>query len=204
MDLVVGGGKFGLKAVEFLLRSRRDFIVIDTNPECEVSKKLKVKVIKAGAEKIAEIAESISPEWIYPTAPLHVAAEALKNSFEPWNEAIELIIPLLPAELIVSAGRGTVVLSYNIDGVCIENCSSPKICPATGLERSRPIFEIIRSLCPEAIVLISHQIAPGLGAIRGSEFIEAIRWAKRKEKVFIGTACECHGVLTAMRRRREL
>jgi voltage-gated potassium channel Kch len=57
MDIIVGGGRFGLKAAEYLISQGRDFILLDSNPNCEVAKKLGIKVYDAGAEKLAEIAE---------------------------------------------------------------------------------------------------------------------------------------------------
>jgi len=202
MDIIVGGGKFGLKAAEYLISRGRDFILLDSNPDCEVSKRLGIKVSDAGAEKLAEIAERVCPEWIFPTASVHVVAEAVKGYFEPWNEVIDCILSGIPPKLVVSVGKGSIVLSYNRDWACIENCTSPEICPITKIKRPCPMSEIILFAYPEAIVLVSHQIAPGLGAIRGVDFLEAVRKAKEKEKVVLATACECHSVITALRRKR--
>lgn len=201
MDIVVGGGKFGLKAVEFLISQRRDFIVIDRNPYCEVNKRLGIKIYEVGVEKLVEIAEKMNPEWIFPTASVHVIAEAIKYYFEPWNEVIDCILSGIPPRLVVSSGNGSIVLSYNRDKICIENCNSPEVCPVTKIKRPCPVFKIIRFAYPEAIVLVSHQIAPGLGAIKGLDFLEAVRKAKEKERVVIATACNCHGVITAFKRK---
>jgi len=202
MDIIVGGGRFGLKAAEYLISQGRDFILLDSNPNCEVAKKLGIKVYDAGAEKLAEIAERVSPEWIFPTASVHVVAEAVKDYFEPWNEAIDFILSGVPSRLIVSVRKGGIILSYNRDKTCIENCVSPEICPVTKIKRPCPMSEIIRFAYPEAMVLISHQIAPGLGAIRGFDFLETVRRAKEKEKVVLATACDCHAVITALKRKR--
>ncbi|NHW23814.1 MAG: hypothetical protein HA489_06160 [Archaeoglobales archaeon] len=202
MDIIVGGGRFGLKAAEYLISQGRDFILLDSNPNCEAAKKLGIKVYDAGAEKLAEIAERVSPEWIFPTASVHVVAEAVKDYFEPWNEAIDFILSGVPSRLIVSVGKGGIILSYNRDKTCIENCVSPEICPVTKIKRPCPMSEIIRFAYPEAMVLISHQIAPGLGAIRGFDFLETVRRAKEKEKVVLATACDCHAVITALKRKR--
>lgn len=201
MDIVVGGGKFGFKAVEFLISECRDFIVIDRNPYCEVNKKLGIKIYEAGVEKLVEIAEKMNPEWIFPTASVHVIAEAVKDHFEPWNEVIDCILSGIPMRLVVTSGNGSIVLSYNRDNTCIENCTSPEVCPVTKIKRPCPVFEIIRFAYPEAIVLISHQITPGLGAIKGSDFLGAVKKAKEKEMVVLATACNCHGVITALKRK---
>jgi hypothetical protein len=131
-----------------------------------------------------------------------VVAEAVKDYFEPWNEAIDFILSGVPSRLIVSVGKGGIILSYNRDKTCIENCVSPEICPVTKIKRPCPMSEIIRFAYPEAMVLISHQIAPGLGAIRGFDFLETVRRAKEKEKVVLATACDCHAVITALKRKR--
>ncbi|MCS7130710.1 MAG: hypothetical protein NZ872_04745 [Archaeoglobaceae archaeon] len=34
---------------------------------------------------------------IFPTAPVHVVVESLKDLFEPWNEAIDGILPIATA-----------------------------------------------------------------------------------------------------------
>ncbi len=202
MDIIVGGGKFGLKAAEYLISLGRDFIILDRNPNCEASKKLGIKVNVAGAEKLAEIAERVNPEWIFPTASVHVVAEAVKDYFEPWYEVVDCILSGIPPRLVVSVGKGGIVLSYNRDNTCIENCTSPEICPVSRIKRPCPMYEIIRFASPEAIVLISHQIAPGLGAIKGSDFLESVRKAKEKEKVVLATACNCHAVITALKRKK--
>ncbi|MCS7144888.1 MAG: hypothetical protein NZ879_07710 [Archaeoglobaceae archaeon] len=201
MDLVIGGGKFGLKAVEYLIERRREFLILDPNPECEVVRVLNVPVLKVGAEKIIEVVEKTNPEWIFPTAPVHVVAEALKDLFEPWDEVIDDLLPKIPSKVVVSVGKGSVVLSYNRDGICIENCNSPEICPVTKLKKDLPMFELIKFAFPKALILISYQIAPGLGAIKGSEFIEVIEKAKKLDKVVVATACNCHGVITGMKKK---
>ncbi|MEM4541017.1 MAG: hypothetical protein QXP46_05930 [Archaeoglobaceae archaeon] len=203
MDIVVGGGKFGIKAVEFLIKQHREFVVLDRNPECEVLKRFGagIELINEGAGKLYEIAQRVKPEWIFPTAPVHVAAEALKDLFEPWNEVIDCILSGIPQKLVVAVGYGGIVLSYNRDGICLENCNSPDVCPITKLKRPCPMFELIRFAYPKALVLISYQLAPGLGAIKGSEFIEVIEKAKESDRVVIATACKCHGVITALKKK---
>jgi hypothetical protein len=183
MDIVLGGGKFGLKAVKFLMRKRREFLVLDRDPECEVARKLGIEIIKSGTEKLVEIIEKVNPEWIFPTAPIHVVAEAVKDAFEPWEKVIDCILSGIPPKLIVSVGKGGIVLSYNRDGICIENCTSPEVCPVTRVKRPCPMFEVIRFACPEAIILVSHQIAPSLGTIKGLDFLDAVKRAEKEKKL---------------------
>ncbi|MEM1957758.1 MAG: hypothetical protein QXN27_07060 [Archaeoglobaceae archaeon] len=199
MDIVVGGGRFGLKAVEFLLAKKRDFLVLDPSNDCEVAKAFKDKFVKARAEDLPKFAEKFKPDWIFPTAPIHVVAEAIKHRFKPWNEKVNEILAGLPMKVVVSAGKGSVVVSYNRDEICIENCSSPEVCPVTKIKRPCAMFELIKFACNEAKVLVSHQLAPGIGAIKGEEFLALLREAERAERIVVATACKCHGVITALK-----
>jgi len=54
--------------------------------------------------------------------------------------------------------------------------------------------------CPEAFILVSHSMAPGMGALEGDELLEFFNWAKSREKFVVGTACDCHGVFSAFKK----
>lgn len=199
MDIVVGGGKFGLKAVEFLRAKKRDFVVLDPSDDCEVAKTFKDNFLKAEAKDLPKLVEKLRPEWIFPTAPIHVVAEAIKHRFKPWNEKVNEILAGIPIKIVVSAGRGSIVVSYNRDEICIENCISPETCPVTKIKRPCPMFELIKFACSEAKVIVSHQLAPGIGAIKGEDFLMVLEEAKKAEKIVVATACKCHGVITALK-----
>jgi hypothetical protein len=56
--------------------------------------------------------------------------------------------------------------------------------------------------CPEAFILVSHSMAPGMGALKGSELTEFFSWAISKAEFIVGTACDCHGVFSAFRKAK--
>ncbi|AIG98193.1 MULTISPECIES: hypothetical protein [Archaeoglobus] len=214
MDVIVGGGKYGVEAARFLEKRSRDYVIIDRNPECLAMRELDlVRVdsieevkegryfLKGGIEILPSLLK-FKPEYIFPTAPLHVAAEALRLKFDlkPWNEVLDCIIGNLPARVVVSAGRGSVVVSYNRDADCLEKCSAPDICPVTKIKKPCPMHELVKFAYPDAFVLISRQLEPGLGAIEGKEFAELMKQAEKREKIVVATACRCHGVITALKR----
>jgi len=199
MNLIVGGGKFGLKAAEYLLRKKKDFIIMDPSDTCIAAIKFKEKFVRAEAKDLERFVRKFDPEWIFPTAPVHVAAEALKDKFRPWNEKVNEILSGIPAKVIVSVGRGSIAVSYNRDEICLENCSSPETCPVTKLKRPCPMYALLRFACPEAKILISHQLSPGIGAIKGKDFASFLEEAKNAEKIVVATACSCHGVITALK-----
>ncbi len=211
MDIVVGGGKFGLEAVKFLKKSRRKFVVLDIDSNCTVVKKLKLseygsgtgeEFLAGGIENLANLINEVNPEYIFPTAPLHIAAEVARVTygFKPWNDGINYILAGLPLKIIVSVGRGSVVVSYNRDAECVPNCSAPDICPVTRLEKPCPMYKLIKFANPKVYLLISYQLKPGLGAIKAEDFKNFLNWAKNREKVLVATSCRCHGVITALKR----
>ncbi len=211
MDIVVGGGKYGVEAARYLEGEGRDFVVLDPDPNCLAVKELKLdefgsgsgrEILNAGIEVLPELLERLNPEYVFPTAPIHVAAEAarLKYSLKPWNEVVDCILSGLPARVVLASGRGSVVVSYNRDGDCLPKCSAPEICPVTGMKKPCPMHELVRFAYPQAFILVSRQLKPGLGALKGEELLEFMRYAERLESFVVATACRCHGVITALRK----
>lgn len=215
MDVIVGGGKYGVEAAIYLRKNSRSFVVLDPNPECLAVKELnlqRVAEIEAGMEgeyfiasdisSLADIVLKLNPEYVFPTAPIHVAAEAvrLKFGFKPWTEVVDCIAAGLPFRVIVSSGRGGLVVSYNRDHDCLEKCSAPDICPVTKIRKPCPMHELIRFAWPEAVVMVSQQLEPGLGAVSGRDFVDLIRKAEKSDRIVVATACRCHGVITALER----
>ena len=63
--------------------------------------------------------------------------------------------------------------------------------------------KLMRFACPKAFILISYSMAPGMGALKGSELFELFKWVRAKEKFVVGTACDCHGVFSAFQKRKK-
>lgn len=215
MDIVVGGGKYGVEAAQYLEKNSRGYVVIDKNPECYAANTLNLTeaepdeltaegrfFIRAGIDVLPDLILKLKPEYVFPTAPIHVAAEALRVKFKmmPWNDVVDCIASNLPFRVIVSAGKGSIVVSYNRDHECIEKCSAPDICPVTKIRKPCPMHDLVKFAWDGIFVLISQQLEPGLGAISGRDFIELIREAEKKDRVIVATACRCHGVITALKR----
>uniref|UniRef100_A0A7C4S8Y5 RCK N-terminal domain-containing protein n=1 Tax=Geoglobus ahangari TaxID=113653 RepID=A0A7C4S8Y5_9EURY len=205
MDVVFGGGKFGLKAVKWLIDNKRDFVVIDSNEDCLVRRKLKEfdgkgEFLKGGVKELTEILLEKKPELVFPTAPIHLAAALVKefHKMEEWDEKVNCILSGLPSKVIVSVGRGSVVVSYNRDATCLEDCSAPDICPVTKIKKPAPMYELVRFAVPDGFVIKSEYLEPGLGAIKGDllrELLESVG-----DRIVVATACRCHGVVTSLKR----
>lgn len=61
------------------------------------------------------------------------------------------------------------------------------------------MYDLLQFAAPEAIILRSYQLRPGLGALKGNEIIKVLEKCKGKPSIIIGTAYKCHGVITALR-----
>ncbi|MBS7288492.1 MAG: hypothetical protein KIH01_07035 [Candidatus Freyarchaeota archaeon] len=217
VNIVVGGGRFGCKAVEYLLRRSEPFIVIDEDRNCHVTERFpllrigldavddidlsKNYLIEGGVESALIVVEKLKPKRVFPTAPIHVAALLVKEKYNmgEWREAVEFLTLRLPPSIVVSVGRATVVTSYNKNAMCQPACAAPDVCPVTGFRRPHPMYELLKMAAPEGVILRSYQLEPGLGALDGGELLKALEMRGRGRKVVIGTACECHGVVTALK-----
>jgi hypothetical protein len=220
IDLVFGGGKYGVEAVEYLLSRNRSFLVIDIDSKCLVKmnydlERLSLRDIErlalidegryfleGGVFEALKAIEELKPEHVFPTAPIHLSAALLEEKFKlnPWFEGVDSILSGLPSKVIVGAGKGSVVVSYNRDRECKQNCNAPDRCPVTGLLKPAPMYKMLEFAAPSGFIIESHQLKPGIGALKGAELDLLFKWAYGKEKMIVGTACRCHGVITALKR----
>jgi hypothetical protein len=60
--------------------------------------------------------------------------------------------------------------------------------------------ELMQFASPEAFILVSYSMAPGMGALKGSELLEFFKWANLRDKFVVATACDCHGVFSAFKK----
>jgi len=217
MDLIIGGGKYGCHAIEYLREQNRDFLVVDTNTNCSAVRRFKLKpskglnlrseaFITGGLTKVLELIEELKPGYVFPTAPVHIAADLVKIKFDlvPWSEEIPNILPKLPEAVVLQTENDKLVVSFNKGYNCIDKCSMPEICPSSGIKKPCTMINLMRFASPAAFILISHSMAPGMGALKGAELLESFNWAKRKDEFVIGTACNCHGVFSAFRKQAKI
>jgi hypothetical protein len=213
MDMIVGGGKYGCHAVEFLREKHKSFVIVDPNPNCQAVKRFNLKApdgvqtegeyfVVGDLPKVIELIDALKPEYVFPTAPVHIAADMAKIKFTltPWSEAINCILPRLPASVVLLAGKGKLIVSFNRDLECLEKCAMPETCPTSKTKKPCTMTRLMQYASPEAYILVSHSMAPGMGALKGSELLEFFNWAKTQEKFVVGTACDCHGVFSAFKK----
>jgi hypothetical protein len=213
MDVIVGGGKYGCVAVEYLRKNKRGFVLVDKDPDCLAARIFGLKnfdqiapageyFLHGGIDHVLELIERLNPEYVFPTAPMHIAAELAKIKFKlvPWDEVIDCILANLPASVILQVGKGDLIVSYNRDKECLEKCASPEVCPSTHKRWPCTMDKLMKFAYPEGIILISYQLAPGMGALKGKELFEFFAQAEMMDKFVVATACACHGFFTALQK----
>ena len=213
MNIIVGGGKYGCIAVEYLRKNRRGFVLVDKDPNCLATKRFKLTpsipidtegehFLEGDIAQVLELIERLKPEYVFPTAPIHIAAELAKRKFElaPWDEVIDCILANLPPSVVLRSGSGNLIVSYNRDNTCLERCEAPEVCPVTRKRKPCTMDKLVKSAYPEGILLVSYQLAPGMGALKGNELLEFFTQAEKKDKFVVATACGCHGFFSALKK----
>ncbi len=151
---------------------------------------------------------------IVPAVPFHLAADWLIRSLQQKNGVAIKRIPLeipwdLPFEYLDPPGNRYVSMAT---WRCAENClPSPGHCTLTHNARPKDLFDLIREKALETgefeaddiRVIISKQLAPGLGAYHCSDLFSlrelALKPSGGEKKILVATSCTCHGVATALK-----
>jgi len=243
-NIIFGGGKFGAHFIKTMEDPILSFI-IDNDENCLLANeypKMKIeeahKIILLGTIKIQsehgqnkvffiegniktvyELLKIKTPNYLVPTAPIHVIFEIIKifisNNFPNIN-----LIPIKPRSsfkkpeemFIFSFDNSEIYLSYaGWDELCPDNCPSPlDYCPFHKRKKPITISDFLEQQLAKNnyFGFKSTQIGPGYGGIEGkliknqldklSNFIEH-NSNNLPMEILIGTSCNCHGVLSALR-----
>jgi hypothetical protein len=208
--LIVGAGHFGRRAVKILSgRSKAPIYVVDKDRSQleSVSNALVETIVDDGVRFLARQFSRLSPATIIvPAVPVHLAFEwlaiTLSDRFRIKQIPVpEDIRPSLPHTW--QTADGSLLVSY-ADFRCPDDCPEPAdYCTVTGKKRGKPLFQLLREIKIANFgvhVIRSRQLAPGLGGYRVDilrEMVTKIE-SQRLEHWLVGTACKCHGTLSAM------
>ena len=203
---VIGGGKFGRRAVRLLHKGAPSakIIVVDKKPLSD----LPPGIEGVGAEGIEWLTQQGLSESrvtkVIPVIPIHLAAEWLKLELGAHGGCISFeeipknIVKQLPHPIRLQPDK--IVISH-ADFICPENCSEPDaLCSYTHKRRPPPLYGILEDIdCGvfTPIIIRSRQFAPGVGGFYLQDLYNLLTQAKSLPGVplLIGTACKCHGVL---------
>ena len=201
--LVVGGGHFGQKAVAAL--GSRVLAVVEPRPSPEL-RALGAPIWSLdGLVGLRQaLASPRPPVWVAPCLPRHLFADWLRaelSHLQPRTLPLDRT-GLTDLPQVIAGDQGQLYLSLT-DTRCPDNCPEPaRICQKTGLPRGVPLHRRLADLARPGFanaVLVSRQMAPGLGAVAVGEMLAwRGRLAQRGGPWLVATACRCHGVLEAL------
>jgi hypothetical protein len=206
---IIGGGKFGLKAVEDLSQAHpaADFILVEKETEiCQKLSELGFEVAcMDGIDYLAlHLKRQAYPDWIVPAIPIHVAFEWIKIQLSKKYDLQPVLLPqkivkTLPNPIKLEDGQ---LFTSNADFICPQDCPEPDdICMFTGKPRPRILHDFLSKIefdDFQTVVIRSQQLSPGVGGYRPLDLFYALDKIESNSKpVILSTACRCHGVMNA-------
>jgi len=214
--IIIGAGHFGKRAVDVLsARQHARFWVVDKDEDAlgRISAPMSESIPADGVSFLTDHTDLIPlSAIIVPALPIHLAFEWLRRVLKEsllhrLMRVPEEVRPILPHTW---EGREESLLVSYADFLCPDNCPEPADrCTVTGKRRDKPMYELLENLTVPGFsvhVIRSRQLAPGVG---GYGFGDLKRLLERVEsegdsKWLVGTACRCHGVISALEIKRKM
>lgn len=209
---VVGGGKFGTKAVERLFKKRPEAVITVIDKSAEALEDLRglpaEKVCQEGVDFLAhELQPKTAPDWIVPAVPVHLAFEWVCAKISMGQGKLEIVQVPYEVEAVlpnpIRGPEGQLFVSY-ADFVCPNNCKEPfDRCTFTGKPRKGLLYKRLEEISFDgftSVVVRSRQLAPGVGGYRPRALEESLQRVRGLNgRILYGTACLCHGVVHAVK-----
>jgi len=212
--LIIGAGHFGSRASRILSsHSPAPIWIVDkdidrlTNlrgPRIE-------KILCEGIDFLVTHFHRLAPSTtIVPAIPRHLAFEWLKRFLKNDFQVRQVAFPDGIEQHVPHTWRGqegSQLISY-ADFRCPDDCPEPAdYCTVTGKRRGLPLYELLTRLDVSGHrvhILRSHQLAPGVGGYPVADLMRLMDQVTRKGQGtwLAGTACRCHGIVTAMQIHR--
>jgi hypothetical protein len=209
---IIGAGHFGSRAARLISKTSRSTVFLLDQDEDRLAQFIEPSVVKIrgdGIDFLVKNHPSLQPEnRIVPAVPLHLAFEWLKRSLRGTRRIRKIRFPQEAGLALPHSWMGSewsLLVSY-ADFLCPDDCPEPFYCTVTGQKREEPMHDLLKRLDLEGFgthVIRSRQLAPGLGGYRFKELLELREKMMAEEPAgwILGTACRCHGVLTAFQLR---
>ena len=204
---IIGAGHFGARAARIVCqRSDSPVFVVDPDEKC-LSDLNDLRIEKVLGDGIQFLLDNFhylkQTNTIVPALPIHLAYEWLKG-FLPGDMKIKkLPVPETnpPLPHAWPASDGSTLVSY-ADFLCPDDCPEPVHCTVTGEKREQPLYSLLRNLNLSLFdihIIQSRQLAPGLGGYKVEDLEGTAEMVLGNEpgRWILGTACKCHGILTA-------
>lgn len=206
--LVIGGGNYGTKACRYFKEQKAHILLVDNDPACQAQGLVaRNDFILRDASSAWDLALKLKPDFIVPTAAEHTCGKWIRAYFrlKPLPDPIANVTSRLPQSLFLGCDEpdARLIFSYMTRGkLCPAECPHlTNACALTHEPRPAPLYKLLEyavfNLFACAKIFVSEQMAPGVGAIKGSEFLAFMQTveAAKPQTLAVGTACLCHGVL---------
>jgi hypothetical protein len=207
--LIIGSGHFGSRAAEQLLRKnlRSKILVIDRN-KAALKRVSSLPVETVVSDGLAYLGRSLLEDkplnYIIPAVPSHLAFEFILSRLKGFGAKRGRVPPLSGLPNPVKGKTGDLYTSV-ADFLCPEDCPGPSPhCTVTKKRREKPLYQILKNLKGpfESKVIISQQLAPGVGGFRLKALLDLSEDVKKLRNstplVLVSTASSCHAVTSAL------
>ena len=211
--LIIGGGKFGTMACQYFKEQKARIILVDNDPDCKAQAYAANKdFILKDAQNAWDLVLKLKPDFIVPTHPGHTCGKWIGKYFrlKPRPDSIPDMMKRLPQSLFLDCDEpdARLIFSYMTRGkLCPADCPHlTNECGLTHEPRPAPLYKLLEyavfGLFDCSKIFASEQMAPGVGAIKGSDFLAFMKEieAKKPKTLVVGTACLCHGVLNLFKK----
>ena len=169
---VMGGGRFGKKALTYLKSKGAKVLVVDINPDCMASSEVDVLgvdlsvlvslrpgqaafLVGDAVDLLASLLETTIPDLIVTAIPGNAVAKIFEVwlakrdiKLEPYNKIVPKVLENIPRSLVsfVDKNSGVIVVSYMPSNKrCRENCVPPKrICASTGRPKLTSMTKLLK------------------------------------------------------------
>jgi hypothetical protein len=207
---IIGAGHFGSRASRIICQRPESVVYILDMDNKQLSQLKGVpakKITEDGIQFLVKNFDKLHPgDTIIPAIPLHLAFGWLQGYLGNNKKVKQILIPKGIEDFLPNtwpSRDGSLVTSY-ADFMCPDDCPEPEICTVSGEQRSRPMHEHLKNISVSDFnvhVIRSRQIAPGVGGYTVAELKETLNRLRKKEneKWLLGTACKCHGIVTALK-----
>jgi hypothetical protein len=210
--LIIGAGYFGKRAARILsgLRLRpAPILIVDKDRDSLVGIKDPAveKILCDGIGFLVKNFHFLHPSnTVIPAVPVHLAFEWLKKYLDNDYRVSRIEVPEEIKQFLPHTweGKEGSLLISQADFSCRDDCPEPAdYCTVTGETRGKPLYELLKQLdLPNhrIHIITSRQLAPGLGGYRADDLRKLFGRVRREGmgKWLVGTACRCHGTVTAM------
>jgi hypothetical protein len=171
LAFVMGGGKFGTNALNYLKNNGAKVVIADLNPDCLAKSRADIQTEKTdildsfmngqtafiqgnAIDHLIELLYHKIPDLIVTAIPGNAVAKIVESwlskqniKLEPNKELLPKVFENIPSSLVSVADpeTGVIVVSYMpADKRCRENCIPPKtVCAITGRPKLAPMGKIL-------------------------------------------------------------